>query len=53
MAVGRAFHMLGLTAEKTDVCPYDDLKKAGTTSFDLEDLICLNVHFWGIRSIKY
>ena len=53
MIVGRTFHILGLTAEKADLYPWDDLKKAGMRSFDVEDLSCLYVCFWGIRCIRY
>ena len=53
MVVGRAFHIPGPTAEKADLYPWDDLKKAGMRSFDVEDLSCFNVHIWGIKSIKY
>ena len=53
MVVGRAFHIPGLTAEKADLHPWDDLKKVGTRSFDVEDLSCLNVCVWGIISINY
>ena len=53
LVVGRAFHILCLTAKRADLCPSDDLNKEGTRSFVVEDLRCLDVYFRGIRSIKY